>query len=81
MRLFSYMRLIYHIFFLLSRKIFTPAAESLGFCPWMNAPAFGRDVAPLEGEVECHGLCPWGSTFFENGISDPKWPWWGGMSQ
>jgi len=25
----------------------TPAAESHGLCPWMNAPAFGRDVAPL----------------------------------
>ena len=22
-----------------------PAAEGHGLCPWMNAPAFGRDVA------------------------------------
>jgi len=28
----------------------------------MNAPALGRDVAPLGREVGCHGLCPWGST-------------------
>lgn len=41
---------------------FTPAAEGHGLCPWMNAPAFGRDVAPLGREVGCHGLCPWGST-------------------
>ncbi len=27
--------------------IFTPAAESHGLWPWMNAPTFGRDVAPL----------------------------------
>jgi hypothetical protein len=26
--------------------IFTPAAESHGLWPWMNAPAFGRDVVP-----------------------------------
>jgi hypothetical protein len=26
---------------------FTPAAESHGLWPWMNAPALGRDVAPL----------------------------------
>jgi hypothetical protein len=26
---------------------FTPAAESHGLWPWMNAPTFGRDVAPL----------------------------------
>jgi hypothetical protein len=25
----------------------TPAAESHGLWPWMNAPTFGRDVAPL----------------------------------
>ena len=25
---------------------FTPAAESHGLWPWMNAPTFGRDVAP-----------------------------------
>jgi len=40
----------------------TPAAESHGLCPWMNAPAFGRDFAPLGREEGCHGLCPWGST-------------------
>jgi hypothetical protein len=27
--------------------LFTPAAESHGLWPWMNAPTFGRDVAPL----------------------------------
>jgi hypothetical protein len=27
--------------------IFTPAAESHGLWPWMNAPTFDRDVAPL----------------------------------
>ena len=43
-------------------RIFTPAAEGHGLCPWMNAPAFGRDVAPLGREEGCHGLCPWGST-------------------
>jgi len=26
------------------KKIFTPAAEGHGLCPWMNAPAFGRLV-------------------------------------
>jgi hypothetical protein len=30
-----------------SRMYFTPAAESHGLWPWMNAPTFGRDVAPL----------------------------------
>jgi len=40
----------------------TPAAEGHGLWPWMNAPAFGWDVAPLGREVGCHGLCPWGST-------------------
>jgi len=25
----------------------TPAAKSHGLWPWMNAQAFGRDVAPL----------------------------------
>jgi hypothetical protein len=25
----------------------TPAAESHGLWQWMNAPTFGRDVAPL----------------------------------
>jgi len=42
--------------------LYTPAAEGHGLCPWMNAPAFGRDVAPLGREVGCNGLCPWGST-------------------
>jgi mRNA interferase RelE/StbE len=41
---------------------FTPAAEGHGLWPWMNAPVFGRDVAPLGRRVWCHGLCPWGST-------------------
>ncbi|OGP60597.1 MAG: hypothetical protein A2162_05435 [Deltaproteobacteria bacterium RBG_13_52_11b] len=41
---------------------FTPAAEGHGLCPWMNAPAFGRDVAPLGREEGCHGLYPWSST-------------------
>ena len=41
---------------------FTPAAEGHGLCPWMNAPTFGRDVAPLGREEGDHGLCPWGST-------------------
>jgi len=27
--------------------LFTPAAESHGLWPRMNAPTFGRDVAPL----------------------------------
>jgi hypothetical protein len=27
---------------------FTPAAESHGLWPWMNAPTLGRDVAPFE---------------------------------
>jgi isoamylase len=42
--------------------LFTPAAEDHGLCPWMNARACGRDVAPLGREEGCHGLCPWGST-------------------
>jgi len=46
-----------------SEMIVTPAEEGHGLCPWMNALAFGRDVAPLGREVGCHGLCPWGSTF------------------
>jgi len=33
----------------------TPAAEGHGLCPWVNAPAFGRDVAPLGREEGCHG--------------------------
>jgi hypothetical protein len=39
-----------------------PAAEGHGLWPWMNAPAFRRDVAPLGRQVWCHGLSPWGST-------------------
>jgi glycine/D-amino acid oxidase-like deaminating enzyme len=27
--------------------LITPAAEGHGLWPWMNAPALGRDVAPL----------------------------------
>jgi hypothetical protein len=42
----------------------TPAAEGHGLCPWMNALAFGRDVAPLGREEGYHGLRPWGSTCF-----------------
>src|SRR5512135_676683 len=34
---------------------FTPAAEGHGLCPWMNAPAFGRDVAPLGREEGATG--------------------------
>jgi len=49
----------------------TPAAEGHGLCPWMNTPAFGRDVAPLGREVGCHGLCAWGSTL-EIGYKDIK---------
>jgi hypothetical protein len=48
-----------------SNPIFTPAAEGHGLWPWMNAPAFGRDVAPLGRRVWCHGLCPWGSTILQ----------------
>ena len=59
----SYLRILllsnlrFHVIF------FTPAAESPpALAGRMNAPAFGRDVAPLGREVGCHGLCPWGST-------------------
>ena len=31
----------------LALSFFTPASEGHGLCPWMNAPTFGRDVAPL----------------------------------
>jgi len=31
----------------ISKMFLTPAAESHGLWPWMNAPTFGRDVAPL----------------------------------
>jgi len=47
---------------MLIKELVTPAAEGHGLWPWMNAPAFGRDVAPLGREVGCHELCPWGST-------------------
>ena len=51
--------------------LFTPAAEGHGLCPWMNAPTFGRDVAPLGREEGDHGLCPWGSSRKEAcGLSD-----------
>jgi hypothetical protein len=46
--------------------VVTPGAEGHGLWPWMNASAFGRDVAPLGREVGCHGLCPWGSTYKSN---------------
>ena len=52
--------------------VFTPAAEGHGLCPWMNAPAFGRDVAPLGREVGCHGLCPWGSTLMDPLLFAPR---------
>jgi len=35
---------------------FTPAAESHGLWPWMNAPAFGRDVAPPGRKVGATGF-------------------------
>ena len=50
----------------------TPAAEGHGLWPWMNASAFGRDVAPLGREVGCHELCPWGSTYKGQGNRDVK---------
>jgi hypothetical protein len=55
----------------------TPAAEGHGLWPWMNAPAFGRDVAPLGREIGCHGLCPWGSTLItgaEESALVRQWP-------
>jgi hypothetical protein len=36
--------------------VVTPAAEGHGLWPWMNAPAFGRDVAPLGREVGATGF-------------------------
>jgi len=36
-----------HVFSNLKGSIFNPAAESHGLWPWMHAPTFGRDVAPL----------------------------------
>jgi hypothetical protein len=47
----------------LSNLLFTPAAESHGLWPWMNAPTFGRDVAP-------HGR-RLGATGFARGA--PQW--------
>jgi hypothetical protein len=38
------------------KMCFTPAAEGHGLWPWMNAPAFGRDVAPLGREVGATGF-------------------------
>jgi len=35
------------VFFLIKRGQFTPAAGIHGLWPWMDAPTFGRDVAPL----------------------------------
>jgi len=35
---------------------FTPAAESHGLWPWMNAPALGRDVAPLGRSLGATGF-------------------------
>jgi hypothetical protein len=34
----------------------TPAAESHGLWPWMNAPALGRDVAPLGHSLGATGF-------------------------
>ena len=39
-----------------AKRNFTPAAEGHGLWPWMNAPAFGRDVAPLGREVGATGF-------------------------
>jgi hypothetical protein len=39
-----------------ARLQFTPAAEGHGLWPWMNAPAFGRDVAPLGRKVGATGF-------------------------
>jgi hypothetical protein len=36
--------------------IFTPAAESHGLWPWTNAPALGRDVAPLGRSLGATGF-------------------------
>jgi hypothetical protein len=41
----------------------TPAAESHGLWPWMNAPALGRDVAPLGRSL--------GGTGFARGAPHP----------
>jgi hypothetical protein len=34
---------------------FAPAAEDHGLCPWVNAPTFGRNVAPLGRNVIATG--------------------------
>jgi len=39
-----------------STTSFTPAAESHGLWPWMNAPALGRDVAPLGRSLGATGF-------------------------
>jgi len=41
---------------LAGRQGFTPAAEGHGLWPWMNASAFGRDVAPLGRELGATGF-------------------------
>jgi len=41
---------------LLNPFTFTPAAESHGLWPWMNAPALGRDVAPLGRSLGATGF-------------------------
>jgi hypothetical protein len=38
------------------RNYFTPAAESHGLWPWMNAPALGRDVARLGRSLGATGF-------------------------
>jgi len=40
----------------LTLAVFTPAAESHGLWPWMNAPALGRDVAPLGRSLGATGF-------------------------
>jgi len=42
--------------FLLGDHNFTPAAENHGLWPWMNAPALGRDVAPLGRSLGATGF-------------------------
>jgi hypothetical protein len=36
---------------MLLKRTFTPAAESHGLWPWMNAPTFGRPVPSPAGDV------------------------------
>jgi len=40
----------------LLREYFTPAEEGRGLWPWMNAPAFGRNVAPPGLKVDATGF-------------------------